>query len=162
MRQPISTSWIVVDVVLVLVLVELVLVDVLEVLVLVDVLVELVLVDVLVLVEVDVVPQLLVHESALSALPSSQASPDATCTMPSPQIVHGFSEFASRHVCPLSGHPTCSPVGPHGSPPTAGQHCSPSQVSNDSFTIPSPHTAGKFNTALPPAVPVAHGVPSGC
>jgi hypothetical protein len=148
----------------VLVLLVLVLVDVLVELVLVDVevLVELVLVEVLVLVDVDVVPQLLVHESELLALPSSQASPEPTCTMPSPQIVHGLAEPTGRHVWPLSGQPTCSPVGPHGSPPTAGQHCSPSQVSNDSFTIPSPHTAGKFSTALPPAVPVAHGVPAGC
>ena len=97
-----------VDVLLVdvLVLVLLVLVDVLvlvlEVLVLVDVLVLEVLVEVDVEVDVEVVPQLFVHESPLLSLPSSHASPELTCTTPSPQIVHGFSSKLSRHVLLLA------------------------------------------------------------
>ena len=190
-RQMTGTVVEVVEV-LVLVLVEvlvleLVLVDVeLEVLVLLDVLV-LVLLDVLVLVlvellvlvdvEVDVlvVPQLFVHESPSLALPSSHASPEVTCTTPSPQIVHGLASSLSRHSCPLAGQPVCEPAGsPHGfslpSARIAGQHCpSPgmpgsgfvSQVSKSWLTMPSPHTAGKNSTALPPASPVVHGVPGG-
>jgi hypothetical protein len=160
------------------VLVELLVEELLELLVDVLLLVEvllLVLVDVDV--DVEVVPQLFVHESPLLALPSSQASPEPTCTMPSPQIVHGFSSESVRHDCPLAGQPTCGGFGfeepqMFGLPSarTAGQHSSPtgtppcgfvSQVSKSWLTMPSPHTAGKNSTALPPASPVVHGVPGG-
>jgi hypothetical protein len=158
-----------VELVLVLVLVEvlvLVLVDVLEVLVLVDV-----------EVEVLVVPQLFVHESPSTPLPSSHASPEVTCTMPSPQIVHGFSFCRSRQVFELAvaagqptwpAPPTVSVPQMFGLPParTAGQHSSPtgtppsgfvSQVSKAWFTMPSPQTAGKNNVVLPCPPPSAQG-----
>src|SRR5262245_51085691 len=87
---------------------ELVLVDVLELLVLV-VLELLVVVDV----EVDVlvVPQPFVHESPSSALPSSHVSPEVTCTMPSPQMVHGLASSLERHSLPVAGQPVCEPAG---------------------------------------------------
>ena len=148
----------------------------LEVLVEFDVLVELevdvlvVLVEDEVLVEVVVVPQAFVQPSSSLALPSSHASPESICTMPSPQIVHGSVEALLRHSLPLAGQSTCEPAGePHGfglpSARIAGQHCpgpgtpgngSVSQVSKGWFTMPSPHTAGKLRTALPPALPRAH------
>jgi hypothetical protein len=86
---------------------------------------ELVDVDELVEVDVEVVPQLLVHESVSSALPSSHASPDVICTMPSPHSVHGLVPPGARHAWPLSGQPTCNPPPQmFGLPPgrTAGQH----------------------------------------
>src|SRR5262245_39792907 len=116
-RQTTGTLVVVLDVVVlvdvVLLVVELleVVLDVLVVLeVVLDVLVVLevvLLVLVLVDVDVEVVPQLFVHASSLLALPSSQASPELTCTMPSPQIVHGFSFASVRHDCPLAGQLTC-------------------------------------------------------
>jgi hypothetical protein len=179
-RQTTGTVLLVVEVlelVDVLELVEvLLLVDVLElvdVLLLVEVLE---LVEVLLLVEVLVVPQLFVHESPSTALPSSHASPEVVCTMPSPQIVHGFSFVLSRQVWPLAGHPTCGGFGlslpqMFGLPPTriAGQHSSPtgtpfngfvSQVSKDWLTMPSPQTTGKNSNALPSPAPVVQSVGS--
>jgi hypothetical protein len=167
----------VLELVLVLELVEvLLLVDVLELVLVLELVEVLLLVDVEVDVDVEVVPQLFVHESPSLALPSSHASPELTCTIPSPQIVHGFSLSVSRHVCPLAGHPTCGGSGlslPQmlGLPPTriAGQHSSPtgtwfngsvSQVSKAWLTIPSPQITGKNNTALPSPAPVVQSVGS--
>src|SRR6476661_4856053 len=116
-----------------------------------------------------VVPQLFVHESPSTPLPSSHASPELTCTIPSPQIVHGFSFCRSRQVFELAvaagqptwpAPPTVSVPQMFGLPPdrTAGQHSSPtgtppsgfvSQVSKAWFTMPSPQTAGKNNVVLP-------------